>query len=424
MFVVLILLSILGMLIAPVLVMLCAPGFLLENHHKYNLTVQLTILLFPYIFLVGMYAFFMSVLNVKKIFAISALGPCLMNVGMILGAVSSYFLLNGSIYGLVAGVLVGGIFQMFIQIPHIKRMFFPWRISFRFFNSPMVKKSLNLLLPRMLGSAVYLANTFVDTIFASLRFLVGEAGVIAIYFSTRIFQFPLAVFGVSTFNVSLPFLAGYAAENNREKFVYTLSHSLRSILAVLLPSSAFFIALGFPLIKILFHRGAFDLHAVQITQDALMFYSIGLFSYGCVKVLTGGFYAMQDTKTPVKVSFLCLILNIILNIIFTPFLKISGLALATSISSFVNLFSLSIILKKRIGKMDGRRIGITFIKSILSSILFGIYLFFSYMFLLNIFDYVISFFISLSTGVILFFLLVYILKIEEIWELVHYWKKK
>ncbi|MBA2123425.1 murein biosynthesis integral membrane protein MurJ [bacterium Unc6] len=421
-FVALIILTILGMIFSPLLVGLCAPGFLLEPQ-KYSLTVKLTLILFPYILLVGVYAFFMSVLNVKHLFLTSALGPCLMNIGMIAGALSSYFLLQGSIFGLAAGVLVGGVFQILIQIPQIKKSIFSWKFFFAP-SMPSVKKAFRLLLPRIFGSAVYLANTFVDTIFASLTFLVGQAGVIAIYYSGRLFQLPLAIFGVSISSVSLPILSASAIDSDKEKFVQVISHSLRVIISVLLPSSAFFIALGYPVIKVFFQRGAFDTYAVNITNDALIFYSIGLFSYGCVKVLVNGFYAMQDTKTPVQISFICLILNIILNIILVRFLRISGIALATSISSFVNFSLLGIILRKKIGRIDGKRISITFAKSLVLSVIFGFSIFFLYIFFKSIFGDITGLLFSVLTGIILFLSLGWLLKINEIWEVVPILKKR
>ena len=184
----------------------------------------------------------------------------------------------------------------------------------------------------------------------------GEGAVAAIYFSNRLLQLPLAIFGVSMATAALPVMSLKAAGKNFRELKDLVSFSLRSIAGLLLPIAAGLVVLGAPLVQVLFQRGKFDSDSASLTSQALIFYALGLFSYSGVKILVSAFYALQDTMTPVKVSAAALLVNVLLNLILMHPLRIAGLALATSISSTFNLTLLYLLLRRRLGPLGGREL--------------------------------------------------------------------
>jgi len=211
-------------------------------------------------------------------------------------------------------------------------------------------------LPRILGSCVYQLSVFIATVLASLSNIVGTGGVAALYYANRIFQFPLAIFGIAFAQAALPTMSREALEIDNGKLKETLSFSLRAINFIIIPASLGLIVLAEPITRTLFERGKFNHYSTIITSQALIFYSIGLFSYSGIKILVTCFYSLKDTLAPVKAASLSLLVNIILNVILMFPLKINGLALATSISGAFNFFLLFFILRKKIGRLDGHRI--------------------------------------------------------------------
>ncbi|MBU1061566.1 MAG: murein biosynthesis integral membrane protein MurJ [Candidatus Omnitrophica bacterium] len=364
-------LVLLGILLAPVIVRLIAPGFI-NDVEKLNLTIYLTRFMFPYVLLVGLLAYSMGILNSLKHFSAPAFAPAILNLTIIICALFR----QGSVSALATGVLIGGVIQLAIQIPVLSAKGF----SFSFVSDlyhPAVKKIGRLLIPRIFGSCVYQINIFINTMLASLAHIVGEGGVAALYYANRIFQFPLAIFGIAVAQAALPTMSREALESGLDRFKETLSFSLRSVNFVMLPASIGLMILARPITSALFERGQFDRYSTFITQDALVFYSIGLFSYAGIKILVSCFYSLKDTLTPVKIASVSLVLNIVLNIIFMFPLKISGLALATSLSGSFNFFLLFYILRKKIGALDGYRICGSFIKVLMASLAMAVIIYFS-----------------------------------------------
>jgi putative peptidoglycan lipid II flippase len=348
--------TIVGVLISPLIVRLIAPGFL-GDPEKFAITVKLTRLMFPYILLIGLTAYTMGVLNSLKHFSMPAFGPCLLNISIIICAM----IWGESVMGLASGVLIGGVLQLGVQIPVLYKKGFKFSFT-RKLNHPAANKIWILLLPRMLGSCVYQVNLFIDTILASLSGIVGLGGVAALYYAGRIFQFPLAIFGVAIAQAILPTMSREALEMDSDKLKKTLSFSLRVINFIIVPASIGLIVLAVPITRTLFERGKFDHYSTLITANALVFYSVGLFSYSGIKVLVNCFYSLKDTLTPVKIAGLSLLLNVILNLALMFPLKIGGLALAASISGIFNFSALFYTLRKKIGGLDGRRILNSFLK--------------------------------------------------------------
>ncbi len=355
--------SVLGVLFSRPIVSLIAPGFL-KDPEKFLLTTRLTRMLFPYLLLIGLTAYFMGILHTFKSFAAPAFSPCLLNVCMIASIFVAYWLMPNPIYGLALGVLLGGIFQIAIQVPSLlKRGFRPRLLRVKLnLSHPGIKRIGHLLAPRFFGTAVYQLNVLVDTILASLSFIVGQGAVAAIYYANRIVQFPLAIFGIALSSAVLPTLSGYAAVKDMDSLKSTLALSLRTIYFLMLPAAIGLIILTQPLIKVIFERGNFDYYSVRITAYALFFYAMGLVFFGGMKILIAGFYSLQDTRTPVIIASLALLVNLILNIILMFPLKVGGLALASSLSAAFSFCLLYLNLTKRIGRIISKDLSVYFLK--------------------------------------------------------------
>jgi len=368
-FLILIIISIIGILIAPLVVRIMAPGFINEAD-KLFLTIKLTRIMFPYLFFIGLTSVGIGILNSFKYFTIPALSQTVFNILLIISTIVLYSVFNMGVFSLAIGVLIGGIGQVIVQIPSLYKYGFSWRKDV-FFIHPAMKKIGKLFLPRLIGAGVYHINILVDTMLASLAYIVGKGGVAALYYANRLVQFPLAIFGIALAQAALPTFSRQSLEEDLGKFKKTLSFSLRSIFFITLPSTIGLLILRKPIIEILFKRGEFDSYSVYITSYALIFYVLGLFAYAGIKILVSSFYSLKDTSTPVKVASLSVVVNIILNLILMRPLKIGGIALATSISATLNFILLYFMLKKKIGDIYGRSIIKTFLKSLVASMLMG-----------------------------------------------------
>ncbi len=337
---------ILGMIFAPVIVRLMAPGFS-EYPQKVRLAVDLTRVMFPYLIFIGLTAHSMAVLSTFRSFVSGAFSPCLFNVAVIAAALLSQRFLAEPTYGLAIGVLVGGVLQLAVQMPAMVKKGMRWqKLSL---SHPGAQKCGQLLLPRLFGSGVYQLNLIVDTICASMANVVGPGGISAIFYSNQLIQLPLGVFGFAMATAALPTLSTMVAQNQIEKFKQTVVFSLENIFFVMLPVSVMFVLLSEPLVRVLFERGEFDAYSTNITALSLMFFSLGLFSFAGSKILTTAFYALQDTRTPVKVAAGILVLNIVFNVVLMRPLAIGGIALASALSAIAGFFLLISLLEKRIG---------------------------------------------------------------------------
>ncbi len=363
-------LTLIGIIISPLLVRLVAPGFIREPS-TLQLAIQLNRIIFPYLILIGLTAYTMGVLNTKRHFALPAFGPCLLNIAMILAAV--WLCPKIGVMGLVIGVLIGGILQLALNmvVMYRKGVTIDFREGFR---HPAVKKIGSLLVPRAFGSAIYQVNILVDTMLASLSWIVGFGGVAALYYANRLIQFPLAIFALALAQAALPKMSHEFSTNDMAKLKDTLSFSLRMTFLIMIPASVGLAVLGLPIIKMLFQRGEFTDYSAYITNSALFFYAFGLCAYGGIKLLVACFYSMQDTKTPVKTALIAVVLNVVLNLILMWPLKLGGLALATSISATVNFLMLYYILKKRIGRLGTKETANSFVRVSLASVIMGIVL--------------------------------------------------
>ena len=407
--------TILGVIFAPAIVRLIAPGFV-DDPHKLETTITLTRAIFPYILLIGLTAYAVAILNSLKHFVVPAFAPCLLNISIIVFAL----IFGENIKGLALGVLVGGVLQLAAQIPVLYKKGFRLRL-FRSFQHPAAKTIRKLMIPRIVSSSIYQLNNFVDSIFGSLAAIVGEGGVSVLYFSYRLILFPVGIFSNAITQAILPTLSTQALEQNTDKLKHTFSWGLRSTFLVMLPTSVVFMVLALPIISTLFGGGKFDLNSARLTADALFFYSIGLFAYGSTKIVQSCFFALKDTLTPTKIAALTLVMNIILNPLLMFPLKISGIALANSISGIVTFFILFFLLKKRLGEFPVREIIVSFLRILAASLLMGVVCYLASRVIPN---KIFSLIFALTCGLVSYILFCFILRVSEMRQLWQWLAKK
>src|SRR3989338_2370656 len=337
--------GILGSLAAPLIVRLIAPGFTADPE-KFALTVRLTRILFPFITLVGLWAYFMGLLNSLRHFAVPALGPAILNLAMIIACVWVVPRVSPGVLGLAGAVVIGGVIQLAIQLPVAHRLGFRWRMRWTHEGS---SKITALLGPRMVGSAVYQTSVLLHTALASLSAVVGEGAVAALYFANRLVQLPLALFGTASAQASLPALSEQAAHDDLDGFRATLLSVIRMVAFVILPSALGLMVMAFPIVGGLFERGAFDHRSTVMTAQALICYCPGLLAYSISKIFTGAFYALHDTWTPVRLAIEALVMNLLASLLLMWPLHVSGLALAAAVTNSLNAYRLTRCLERRLG---------------------------------------------------------------------------
>ncbi len=361
--VLLIFVSIAGIIFAPLIVTAIAPGFI-KSPQRYDLTVYLTRLMFPYIFFISLVALCMGILNSLRHFAAPALAPVVLNISIILAALFLRDLFHPSIVALAIGVVIGGILQLAMQFPFLLRMDVKLRPDFHF-NHPGLKRIAALMIPASFGAAIYQINIFVGTILASL---LPTGSVSFLYYADRIVELPLGVFAIAVGTATLPSFSQQVSQGDFEDLKKTISFSLRLLLFITIPATVALIALRIPIISVLFERGEFDLQATMQTSRALLCYSLGLWAFSVIRIIVSAFYSLQDTRSPMKAAIVALVVNAALSVALMFPLKHAGIALATSIASSVNVIMLWVILKARMGNFLDRQFYRSLIRTSLSSL--------------------------------------------------------
>ncbi len=367
--VVLFLVAVVGIVATPLIISAIAPGFS-ESPEKTELTILLTRIMFPYIILIGMVALFTGILNVLGHFAAPALAPVLLNVAMIVSVFTTSLFFESEkarVIGMSLGVIAGGVLQLVFQVPFLvkKGVYFWEKASF---HHPGLKQIGILMLPAVFGAAVYQINILVGTLLASL---LAEGSVSYLYYADRLVQFPLGIFAYAAATAVLPSLSRQAAAKDVDGLKDTFVHAMGLVFFITIPSMVGLIVLREPIVALLFQRGAFDDATTRLTADALLYYGVGLWAFSAVRIVVSTFYALQDTKTPVRTATISIAANILLGIILMGPMKHCGLALATSLASMVNLFLLILYLRKRLGALGWRNIIHTFLKTLGCSIVMG-----------------------------------------------------
>ena len=323
---------------APILVLVFAPGFI-DQHKKLELTTQMLRITFPYLLFISLTALMAGVLNSYGKFAIPAFTPVFLNIILILAAIYLAPHLSDPVTALAWGVLIAGVVQLAFQLPYVAKLgLLRWpRWGFR---DEGVRRIMKLMLPGIFGSSVMQINLLLDTLIAS--FLV-TGSVTWLYLSDRMMELPLGVFGIALATVILPSLSEKHANADSHAFSDTLDWALRWVLVVGTPAAVALAVLAVPILATLFLHGKFTAHDVLMARLSLMAYSFGIVGFILVKVLAPGYFARQDTKTPVRIAMIAMVVNMVCNVAFVvPMVMLDiegphmGLALATTLSSFVN----------------------------------------------------------------------------------------
>ncbi|MDD5101760.1 MAG: murein biosynthesis integral membrane protein MurJ [Endomicrobiaceae bacterium] len=415
----LIVITILGVFFSPLLVKIIAYGFT-SDPEKLQLTIDLTRLMFPFLLFICSAAMLLALLNTMNSFFIPAIAPANLSFAEIIYMLALAPMLSPSnqIKGLAISVIFGGIGHFFMQYPMFKHL--GWKLRFNFnFNHPGVKKIIFLMIPSVIGISVDQINTFVDTICASF---LGDGSITALYYSNRLMQLPLAIFGLAMATVSLPLMSKAVAQNNIEEMKQTLNFSIRFSIIALLPATVGLMVIGLPVIQVLFERGKFDNFASLLTNQALFYYVLGLPAYAISKVLANTFFSFQDTKTPVKIAFVVMFIHVILCVILMRTHGVGGLAFATAICAYINVLMLSHKLRVRIGKMGIKKIIASSIKGLIAASIMGLI---SYEIIkLQFATLFISLIISIIAGIISFVVIAKLLKSPEIEQLLNSLYKK
>ncbi len=322
-----------------------APGFQADTG-VFDLTAQLVRICFPYIVLISSVALCMGILNSRGHFLAPALAPCVLNITLIVAAGIAYLSHLSVAITLAWAVIVAGFGQWLLQQPFLAAKEFTWKGNICLRHTG-VKQVGRLMLPTILGAAAYQLNILIGTMLASM---LQFGSVSYLYYADRLVQFPLGVFGVAISTAALPSLSSLAGENHWTEFKNTLNTSMTLTLFITIPAAAGLIGLGRPLIAVLFGHGEFNNFAVSATDLALLGYALGLPAFSCVRTLISSFYALEDTRTPVIISVLCMLLNIASGYLLMQKLDHLGLALAVSLASWTNVILLVIFLNRKIGK--------------------------------------------------------------------------
>jgi len=336
---ILLVLTAIGVLAAPGVIAIFAPGWAVEGREEFWLSAGMLRITFPYIFLISLTALAGGILNTFDRFLVPALTPALLNISLIAATVLLSGRMQVPVEALAWGVLAAGILQFVVQVPSLLRLGLLPRPRWGWRHSG-VRRILKLMIPTLIGSSVAQVNLLLDTVIAT--FLISGS-VTWLYYSDRLLEFPLGVFGVALSTVILPNLSRKFARQNPEGFSATLDWALRLALIITLPAAAGLAILAVPILVTLFQYQAFSMTDVDMSSLSLAAYAAGLPAFIAVKVLAPGFYARQDTKTPVKIAVTAMVANMVLNLLFVAALLAvdfrgphTGLALASTASAYIN----------------------------------------------------------------------------------------
>lgn len=337
----LLIVTIIGVVFAPVIIRLFAPGFATSGD-RYDLAVTMLRITFPYLMLISLTAFSGAILNTYSRFWVAAFTPVFLNIVMIGSALWLAPHLSIPITALAWGVFAAGVLQLIFQWPFLRNLKLMPRPRINF-KDPGVRRVLKQMVPALFGVSVGQINLLVDTIFASLL-VVGSVS--WLYYSDRLMEFPLGVFGVAISTVILPHLSRHHAEQSHESFSLTIDWAIRAVLLIGIPAAVVLALLAGPMLSTLFQHGIFNGHSVIMASQSLSAFAIGIAPFMLVKILASGFYARHDMRTPVKIGVIAMVANIILNASLIFPLKHAGIALATSLAAIVNMSCLYYYLRK------------------------------------------------------------------------------
>ncbi|HEX7485001.1 MAG TPA: murein biosynthesis integral membrane protein MurJ [Vicinamibacterales bacterium] len=334
---------------------------------KLELAVSLARVMFPFLTLIAIAAGFMGMLNSLRRFFVPAFSPAMFNIGTLatMAVLIPVFRAYGirPIFAVAIGTLVGGVGQVVVQWPILRREGFRYRplIDFR---DPGLREVLTLMGPGTMALAAVQINVLINTMLATSQ---GEGAVSWLNFAFRVMYLPIGLFGLSIATAAIPSLSRDAARNDRDRMRGTVSSALRMMLMLNVPATLGLMVLSTPIVALLFEHGSFTAEATAGTAAALFFYAPGLIGYSAIKLAVPTFYALHDSRTPVVVGAVSVVFNIALNLILVRVLGFRGLAVGTAASALFNAFLLMWLLRRKLGGIDGRRVGLALAKVTLAA---------------------------------------------------------
>ncbi|GEN83256.1 putative lipid II flippase MurJ [Sporosarcina luteola] len=358
-----------------------------------------------------------SLLQIKGKFIIPALIGLPFNLIVIMAIFISY---QWNVIFLAIGTLIAAFVQLMFLVPTLRKINYRYKPTINFADEN-IKKLVLIVFPIMIGISIDQINLMVDKTLASTLM---EGGISALTYASRLNDFVQGIFVLSFVTVMFPLISNMAAENKMHDFKESISDVISSITIIVIPASIGIMVLADPIIRLLFGHGHFDERAIDMTAHALFFYSIGMVGYGFREILNRSFYSLQDSKTPMINAALAVALNIILNFILSSLMGISGLALATSISALFCSTLLMISLRKKIGGFAFRGIFTTLVKVLIASSAMGFVVYIMNEILLAGWNPLVKMLAVISTGSIVYFILINLLKVKETKLILDYLKQR
>jgi putative peptidoglycan lipid II flippase len=339
---------------------------------KLELTTHLTRVMLPFLTTVAVAVAMMGMLNSLRRFFIPAMSPAMFNVATIFCAFAVVPLMPlvglPPITGIAIGTLLGGLGQIALQWPSLRREGFRYRPTLDF-RDPDLREILRLMIPGTLGLAAVQINVFVNTYLAATQ----EQGAVSwLGYAFRLMYLPIGLFGVSIATAALPDISRHAAGDDTASMRRTISHALRMMLMLNVPATVGLIALASPIVSLLLERGRFTGQDTAATAAALVYYAPGLIGYSAVKIASPSFYSLRDSRTPVTVSVVSVLVNLGINLALVRVMGFRGLALGTSIAAMFNAGVLLWLLRRRLGGLEGRRLAIALLKILVASAAMGV----------------------------------------------------
>ena len=429
--------SLLGVIFAPVLINILAPGFPIE---KAELTVLLTRIMFPFILLVSLAALVMGMLNAKHVFGMPALASSFFNLGSIIGGVALCYWLDPQpdwrhphfgergLVGLSIATLIGGFLQLIVQFPSLGRVGFRFRLDFNW-RDPGVRTILGMMGPATIAASAVQVNVAVNSIFASG---LGDGPIAWLNIAFRLMQLPLGIFGVAVATVTLPLVSRSAAVGNTSEFRSALAHSIRLVLLLTIPAAIGLIILAEPIIHLIYEHGRFTPYATTQTAAALRFYAIGLAGYSADKVLAPAFYALNRRYVPMFVTLTSIAINFSLNWFFTFYLHWGhrGLAFSTSMVAITNFIFLYSMMRRYTGRLETGAMFRTIAKLLFAGIGLAAICWLASTFFFSVHTHLagwknfLALMVTIAVGAGTFFGAAYLLRVAEVHDVVDLFRRK
>jgi len=355
-------LTILGIALSPWIVKLQAPWW--NDPEQIKLTVLLTRICFPYLFFIGLVALAMGILNSHRHFFAPAVAPCLLNISII----ACVLFLSPKVYPPIVtaalGFALGGLVQLLLQLPFLKARGITFRLNFNL-RHPALRRIALMMAPMMLGIGAYQFNFVISRLLATK---LPEGSVSYLFYAFRFFEFPQGIFTIALGVAVLPSFARLVSGGKMEEFTEGVNFSLRIMLFITIPAMVGLIILRVPILNLILQRGDFTYHTTLMTAQALLYYSLSLWAYGGIQVLSRAFYALDEVKTPVTTAIGALIINSLLGFILMGPLLHAGLALAMSIAAIVNVSLLAFFFHRKTSGLRPRDLAATISKTAVATI--------------------------------------------------------